>query len=445
MSNWLLRTDRQIQQYFLGLILLFLSLGCIRFLLPFQVINVGGNYFHVSNASALFAIGQIIGLTLLGSLIVFNKPRFLLGGGFLMILLGFMSISIDHNLLIAARLAEGCGYGIIFLGIISLASEFQKQEGEALGALFAAVFIGLALGQGLGGISWNGIRQIEGISSIQSIRIISGVMIVFTLISIVTIIKTSKQPSDKIQTEWKWQHFHIGPWVKKLLVAPSILLLLVIYALYDFAHGIYTPNLSILLTEQGISEIGVSLGYLTGDMMWGVSQIFAGRFIDRTGYYIPLIFSLALKGITVIFYPEVSFMFAFLIVIMLAGLAEGFLEPARNKAALSTEIRQKYNHSHVHLDVGFSSSGGVILGAHDHSHEHEHKPDTLIGAFQAIGIVFFGLGSLTGSWFLGQGHFLADVTLIGGVCLFCASLMGLLFAVFQKRENYIEISNRKMK
>ncbi|MHA2054943.1 MAG: MFS transporter, partial [Candidatus Hodarchaeales archaeon] len=280
------------------------------------------------------------------------------------------------------------------------------------------------------------LEQIEGISSIQSIQIISGAATILTIVSLVTLIRPQKKSANNTRKDWKWQHFHLRSWIRNLLAVPSIFLLLLIYSLYDFAHGIYTPNLSILLTEQGISTLGVSLGYLAGDMIWGVSQIFSGRIIDKTGYYIPLIISLALKGITVVFYPEVTVLLALFVVIMLAGLAEGFLEPARNKAALSTEIRQKYDHSHVHLDVGFSSSGGLILGAHDHVHEHENKHDAFIGALQSVGIIFFGLGSLAGSWFISQGYFLADITIIGGVCLLFASLVGILFRVVQKRENH---------
>ncbi|PWI48040.1 hypothetical protein CEE45_08415 [Candidatus Heimdallarchaeota archaeon B3_Heim] len=435
MSSWILRTNRQIQQYFLGLFILTMNLGCIRFLFPFQIINLGGSTIQISNASVLFSAGQIIGLLILGALIQSNQKRLLTGGGLLAFLMLSMSIIIDPVLLMVMKILEGGGYGLLFLGVISLASQFPKREGEVLGGLFAAIFGGLAIGQGIAGITWNLMLDQTELTSIQSIQLIAGLASILTVISLLILVRTIQSTSKGERKVWKWQHFHLEPWVRKMFVVPSIALLLLIYSLYDLAHGLYTPNLSILLTAQGISEVGVSLGYLVGDMTWGVSQLFAGRLVDRRGYYIPLILSLLLKGVTVIFYPEANFISALFVLLMLAGLAEGFLEPVRNKAALIVEMKQKYEHSHLHLDVGFGSSRGIVLGAHGHVHEHEFKTDSFVGALQTVGILFFGFGSILGSWFLIQGYTLKDITLLGGLCLVGTSLASIVFAGYQKRKN----------
>ena len=433
MSSWILRTNRQIQQYFLGLLILTMNLGCIRFLFPFQIINLGGSSIQISNGSVLFSAGQIIGLLLLGALIQSNRGRLLTGGGLLAFLMMSMGIIIDPVLLMVMKILEGGGYGLLFLGVISLASQFPKREGEVLGGLFAAIFGGLAIGQGIAGILWNLMLDQTELTSTQSIQLIAGLASILTVLSLLIILKTIQSTSKAERKEWKWQHFHIESWVKKMFVVPSIALLLLIYSFYDLAHGLYTPNLSILLTNQGISEVGVSLGYLVGDMTWGVSQLFAGRLVDRRGYYIPLILSLLLKGVTVVFYPEANFIIALLALLMLAGLAEGFLEPARNKAALTVEMKQKLSHSHLHLDVGFGSSGGLVLGAHEHFHEHEFKADSFVGALQTVGILFFGFGSMLGSWFLIQGYTLKDITLLGGLCLMGASLVSIVFTASLKK------------
>jgi MFS family permease len=433
MSSWILRSNRQIQQYFLGLFILTMSLGCIRFLFPFQIMNLGGNSIQISNASVLFSAGQIVGLLILGALIQSNTRRLLIGGGLLAFLMLSMSIIIDPVLLMVMKILEGSGYGLLFLGVISLASQFPKREGEVLGGLFAAIFGGLAIGQGIAGVTWDFMLNQTELTSTSAIQLIAGLVSILTFLSLLIIVRTTQSTSKAEQKKWKWQHFHIGPWVRKMFVVPSIAVLLIIYSLYDLAHGLYTPNLSILLTTQGLSEVGVSLGYLVGDMTWGISQLFAGRLVDRRGYYIPLILSLLLKGVTVVFYPEANFILALFVLLMLAGLAEGFLEPARNKAALTVEMKQKYVHHHLHLDVGIGSSGGIVLGAHEHFHEHEFKTDSFIGALQTVGILFFGFGSILGSWFLIQGYTLKDITLIGGICLVGASLVSLVFAGYQKR------------
>ncbi len=433
MSSWILRTNRQIQQYFLGLFILTMNLGCIRFLFPFQIINLGGSTIQISNASVLLSAGQIFGLLILGALIQSNQKRLLTGGGLLAFLMLSMSIIFDPVLLMVMKILEGGGYGLLFLGVISLASQFPKREGEVLGGLFAAIFGGLAIGQGIAGIIWNLMLDQTELTSIQSIQLIAGLASILTVLSLLILVRTIPSTSKRERKEWKWQHFHIESWVKKMFVVPSIALLLLIYSFYDLAHGLYTPNLSILLTAQGISEVGVSLGYLVGDMTWGISQLFAGRLVDRRGYYIPLILSLLLKGVTVVFYPEANFIIALFALLMLAGLAEGFLEPARNKAALTVEMKQKYEHSHLHLDVGFGSSGGLVLGAHEHFHEHEFKTDSFVGALQTVGILFFGFGSMLGSWLLIQGYTLRDITLIGGLCLVGASLVSIVFTASLKK------------
>ena len=244
--------------------------------------------------------------------------------------------------------------------------------------------------------------------------------------------KREIKSKSKVFNGWKWQHFHIRQRLRTLFTIPSILILILIYLLYDFAHGIYTPNLSILLNQQGgISEIGISLGYLVGDITWGFSQIFTGRMVDKFGSSLPLIFSLFLKGVVVFFYPEISFLLFLFGILFFAGLAEGFLEPARNKAMLEIEVIQDYFHSHKHLDLGFSGSGGVVSRVHNHPHEHSMQQDDVISILQSIGIISFGLGSFFGSLLLINGLSLSFVTGLGGVCLIGAGILSILFVLLK--------------
>ncbi|MHA2246825.1 MAG: MFS transporter [Candidatus Hodarchaeales archaeon] len=438
MSSWLILTDRNIQKYFLLIFGISLSLGCFRFLFPFQLVNIGGDVSLISIASSIFSIGQIIGFLVLCKIISSNTHRFLLGGVSILLITGSMSILSDPYFLTLIRIFDGLAYGFIFLGIIDLASasNFEKREGEVLGNLFAAVLSGLAVGQGVAGILW-AIFSEFGIPAIQSIQIVSSLMFIITLILIIILYLTrdkGNESKSKSFSGWKWQHFHIKQGIRALFTVPAVLLLILIYIIYDFAHGIYTPNLSILLYQQGISEVGISLGYLVGDITWGISQIFTGRLVDKFGSSLPLIFSLLLKGIVVFFYPEISIILFLFLILFLAGLAEGFLEPARNKAVLELEAARGYSHSHKHLDLGFSGSGSVVLGIHNHTHEHDMQQETFVSWFHSIGIVAFGMGSFFGSLLLINDLSLSFVTSIGGVCLIGASVLSMIFAILTVRK-----------
>ncbi|MFX0061665.1 MAG: MFS transporter [Candidatus Hermodarchaeota archaeon] len=433
MSSWLFLSDRQLQRYFLGLFILHICLGCVRFWFPFQILYLQGNEALISTASALFAGGQIVGFLVLGVLIRRVRLRFLLGGLFLLLLMGIMSISQSSIVLMFARTFEGVGYGLFFLGIIALTSRFPNHEGEVLGGLFGAIFSGLAIGQGLAGLLGQVLKDWTGYSPSITLQLIAGITVIITILALLISFPSGEKSEKDTHSVWQWRHRHFGVWIKTFITIPSILLLLLVYALYDFAHGVYTPNLSILLNQQGIDEISLGFGYLIGDITWGISQLFAGRAVDKTGFTWPLVLSLAFKGVVVFFYPEISFFLILVVLLFLAGLSEGFLEPARNKAAISVESSQNYSHSHTHIHLSFSTGGGFITGAHKHDHAHEIHSDSFVAMLQSIGILTFGFGSILGSLLLSQGYTLQTITIIGGFCLLLASGAGVIFSLSQRK------------
>ena len=150
----LLLTNRQLQRYFLGLLAIHICLGSLRFLFPFQILNLGGSEILISFSSSLFSVGQILGFLLLGVIITSNRSRLFIGGFFLLILMFLMGSSNDAHILATVRTFEGLGYGLLFITIVSTAAHFPNQEGEVIGGLFAAVFSGLAIGQGVAGLLW---------------------------------------------------------------------------------------------------------------------------------------------------------------------------------------------------------------------------------------------------------------------------------------------------
>lgn len=430
MSSMLLLSNRRIQQYFLVLLAIHMSLGCIRFLFPFQILNLGGDEILNQYSSTLFAGGQILGFLFVAMIFKSNRSRLFFGGVSLLLLMLIMGVSNNPIILAISRTFEGLGYGLLFMAIISIATQFPDREGEVMGGLFAAILSGSAIGQGIAGLLWNFLLEVVKLSSIQSIQFISYLATLITLISLI-LLYISFKPESKPDKGWKLPHLHAINWIRTAIAIPSIGVLMIIYCLYDFAHGLYTPNLSILLVNQGISEVLLGFGYLAGDITWGISQIFAGKIVDRIGHPVPLILSLLLKGVVVVFYPGISIFLSLIVVLVLAGLMEGFLEPSRNKAALSIEKSQEFAHTHNHLDMGFSSSGSFAFSVHKHEHNHQMKSETIVGTLQATGVVFLGLGSLVGSWLLIQDISLEVVTIIGGIFLIIASIFSIIFSLIR--------------
>ena len=112
-------------------------------------------------------------------------------------------------------------------------------------------------------------------------------------------------------------HFHFEN-IKMLFKFLPFVLLLLIYAFYDFSHGIYTPNLPLVLYSHGISKIQVSIIFFVGDAVWGLAQIFTGKLVDKMGSWFPMALSMVIKGIGVVFYnivyPWIGVVFLFAVV-----------------------------------------------------------------------------------------------------------------------------------
>ncbi|MHA2298595.1 MAG: MFS transporter [Candidatus Hodarchaeales archaeon] len=426
-SEWLLKSNRSIQRYFIALLTINLVLGFIRFFLPFQVLNTGGSESLISSASALFAIGQVFSFLLLRQFLNSERRLFLAGNSFYIIFVVTISFSDVAWLIAVSRLIEGFGTGLMFLLIIKLVNQFESNKGEALGLLFGANFIGLASGQGMAGLineilittfSWPLITVTQNIARLSVV-----LLVITTMIGLPTRLKTEDARNGSHEGFWK--HFHLSQLVK-LVLNPGFILLISIYIFYDFAHGLYTPNLSILLNRNGIELVWLGFVYFAGDFSWGLTQIYSGRMVDKYGYMFPLVVSLLLKGLVVAFYPVMNFLVALTFLLIIAGIAEGFLEPARNKAALEMDELPEISHDHDHLLIAYSSGAGLQVSVHDHQHSHEMGSETSISFYQTTGIVAFAAGSLTGSVLLEASWSLNTLTWLGALFLITSSIVAIL-------------------
>jgi hypothetical protein len=67
-TGWLLKRDSTIRRLFLGIFTIGFTAGALRFLFPFQVLNLGGTEALASLGGTYSAIGQVLGLVIVSRL-----------------------------------------------------------------------------------------------------------------------------------------------------------------------------------------------------------------------------------------------------------------------------------------------------------------------------------------------------------------------------------------
>ncbi|MCG3222223.1 MAG: MFS transporter [Candidatus Heimdallarchaeota archaeon] len=417
-----------------------LGIGLARLLFPFQVVALGGSEAIVSITSVLYAAGQVIGLIFLARICGRSESAF-----FIVMLMWFSSlISMFLPFLVTviiARFFEGLGYGLLIIAILNFSDTFFKNnKGEAVGTLFGSIFFGGAIGQGLAGLFEETIFGERAFWIFSPFQLVLLIGIFLAIVSVILAFISHRSTRAKMfeVDSMAIPHFHLEN-LKGLFKFLPFVLLLIIYTLYDFSHGIYTPNLPLVLSSHGISKIQISLIFFTGDAIWGLAQIFTGKLVDKMGSWIPMALSMVIKGSGVIgynlVYPWVGVLFLFAIV----GIGESLMEPARNIAILEmenyfdTELSDdKVHHEHRHLNISMSRGQGFSFGIHSHVHEHKPSKESMIMGLQLAGILSFGLGGIVGSAILGFGGNAELLIYIGAAVLIFASF----FAIVEKIYKY---------
>jgi MFS family permease len=157
--------------------------------------------------------------------------------------------------------------------------------------------------------------------------------------------------------------------------------------------------------------------------VWGASQLYTGKLVDRTGSLAPLALSLVAKGTIVIFYPYAASFMILTSLLAMAGLSEGFLEPARNDAAMEFTPTTETEHNHKHYFLGHAPGNPFSISSHEHEHIHDTGSDEIVSILQTLGILGFAVGSSGGGWLLTQGLTLIDLVFIGGIFLIIAGIL----------------------
>ncbi len=280
-------------------------------------------------------------------------------------------------------------------------AEAKECISEGIGTLLGAVFLGTAIGQGLGGLMKTYLFEVWNFSgkfSALQMSFLFAIAISFIpiFISLYQSIKARKilDRMDKISLS----HIHFKD-LKKLFLFPFFVFMLILYSLYDLSHGLYTPNLLVMFTNHGFTEAETGIIFFLGDAVWGISQILTGKLADRFGNWLPIILSIILKGTLVILYPLAPGIYILGAAFVIVGVAEALMEPARNCEVLTIEDRliidEKYastEHKHKHINFSFTRGQGMRFGIHAHFHNHGINKGLILGIFQTAGIISFGLG-----------------------------------------------------
>lgn len=423
-SSWLIVREPIIRNLFFLIFVLGFVGGLLRFLFPFQILNLGGTETIIAWGSSLSSIGQVIGLVLLSRL--FSSQRVALGVSGILFTLFILAtgFSTTAELLLYSRIVEGAAAGLLAIIIIRISSGYEECRGESVGTLLGGVFLGSALGQGSAGIIVGQLQTIYMMTQTEAIMFI-GVGVFFAFVLLLILLMPFIREVDTMcasDSDRNHGHSHIRTLLRSLK-SRNLIILLVIYILYDFSHGIYTPGLSILINNNGISIDQIGLGYLVADAVWGASQLYTGKLVDKMGSIVPLAISLVVKGTIVLFYPYAASFMVLTSLLAIAGLSEGFLEPARNDAAMEFTPMTTTEHRHRHYFLGHTLGNPFSISSHDHEHTHESGSDEIVSILQTLGILGFAVGSSGGGWLLTQGLSLTDLVFIGGVFLIIAGIL----------------------
>ena len=297
------------------------------------------------------------------------------------------------------------------------------------------MILGGAIGQGIAGITYEVIKDNPTVSK----DVLIGALC-FTLIALLLALLTPSQ--ERIITD---THFHfkmLGRLLKKRL----FVVLGLIYLLYDFAHGIYTPNLVVFLeNNRNIPLWQSGLAFMIGDGAWGLMQIWAGKLVDQYGVKYPLIMGLIGKSLAIVGYLYTGSFWVLIGILVLVAFAESLVEPSRNTFAMSFSGTPIIMHTHYHIhskdlhnlvvDKHVSNESLTQqdhtsideINGHDHTHDHYTSESFVLSTLQIIGLGGYGLGASYGGLMLRMGYSLGAQIAQGIIPLALAAIITLAY------------------
>jgi MFS family permease len=417
---------------------LFVAIGMMRFILPFRVLEIGKTEEDVTFLSTYLSIGQLIGLIVVSfTSRLRTQHLFVMAISFETLAIAGEVFTSNINIFAFCRIIEGIGLSIITIVAITHATELASDRmGETIGVITGMMILGGAIGQGIAGITYELLKD----SSTVSKEVLIGAL-GLTLIALLLSLLIPSQERTITET-----HFHFKM-LGRLLKKRIFIVLGLIYLLYDFAHGIYTPNLVIFLeNKRNIPLWQSGLAFMIGDGAWGLMQIWAGKLVDQYGVKYPLFIGLIGKSLAIVGYLYTGSFWVLIAILVLVAVAESLVEPSRNTFAMSFSGTPIIMHTHYHIhskelhnlvvDKHVSNNESLTQldhtsidenNGHDHTHDHYTSESFVLSTLQMIGLVGYGLGASYGGLLLGMGYSLGAQIAQGIIPLALAAIITLAY------------------
>lgn len=404
-------SDRPFWFFIIFLFLSSTTLGLFRFGFPFLIVDDGFSLEFVAETATMFSIAIVLGL-FIGIKLGQSKRKIIFSIMIISLISCHLFYAFGMNELtwLIARFFDGLFFGLTYYLILSIALvNYPKKSGEKSALLLASTFLGSALGQALYSFLLD-----HQESLLREIPLYIGVMATLILIPVFP----STIVSVPCERDEEKTHGHIRKSIRSLLSKQSIALLLLI-AFVEISHGLYTPILTILLENNGLTQQSIGYAFFYFNIGWSMILVILGRFADRINPKLLLVSGPLLKGPLILLYLISDSLSTLIFVLVLIGIAEGFFEPAKNVYLSRIDDTKKYDHTHHHLSL--------VDGALLHSHPHMHEVSVVeIGTSLAVSTYFFfAVGTFISSLLLSTSISLSSIIWWGAITMVLASIAGL--------------------
>ena len=329
---------------FLGIV----SLTALLFVLPIYLVSIGGSEATAGVATGIFTFSSIGLRPVLGRYIdKYGCKKILMLGMGLYCASAFLYIFASIPLTVyMLRALQGIGWGAFFVSSFTLAAELAPslRQGEVMGYFTSAPPIGMAVGPVVGEylfLQW-GFNTAFVVSTL-----IAATALTFSFFFKEGTIKLSKQNS--------------GSFVSRAVLFPSTIVFMI-----NVSLGAIITFLPLLSQARNITNAG--LFFTVYGVIVFLTRPFGGRAVDRYGYrliVLPSLASLCLAMIVISFMPNVVFL---IIAAALFGLGLSLSFPALMSLAITLSPQDERGRamatftSAIDLGIGLGSMGlGFVL------------------------------------------------------------------------------------
>ncbi len=333
---------------FIALFLGIVSLTSLYFILPIYLVHIGEREVSAGISVGVFTVCTIILRPLMGKYIdrYGCKKVLLMGIGIYALSSFFYTISATSLSIYIIRAVQGAGWGAFFISSYTLASRLAPalRQGETLGYFTSAPPIGMAVGPIIGEsiyLQWGYFESFLMSGTIATIALIFCALV--------------KEPS------FRSNHQLAGPLISRFALFPSTIVLLIHVTL-----GAVITYLPLLSQDRGIARAGVF--FTVYGVIIIITRPLGSKAIDRYGYKLLLIPSLASLGLSMIMVAFLANMYYLIFAAVLFGLGFSLSLPALMALCIALCPEEERARAmatftaSIDVGIGFGSLGiGIIL------------------------------------------------------------------------------------